>query len=434
MSVPIHNLYDFLHTITKKRYHLIYFYPFGSRSLDNVILYNRDNTWLNGPHGIEYQDRVVINGLPRELQDVTWVNLSQPVLCCHDQEPLNFNLYLDSQDSTQSFIEKFQQQLGFTFSPYLQNLNLRWTNPTSLQKTWILLHSELNSSELIKYEDTGQYQGAYWWSHAVIARDWYRYAEHDQSFVHNSPQKLFLSYCRDVTGSRQYRQNFLNLVTEQNLIDDCQLQSFNDQAVGSDASAVYNVEDFNNTGISVVLETVFDQRIHLTEKILRPIACGHPFILAAGPGSLQLLRKYGFHTFYGYIDESYDDIIDSHDRLVAIVNEMKRIQSLPDQQRANLIQTCQEIAQYNRKHFFSAKFFTTVIEELKHNVETARLITQDELSFDIWWQEHKWRKKTKSPICVSNNDTVARHLVPVYRKIRQSRSSNNSCPIDARIL
>jgi hypothetical protein len=46
-----------------------------------------------------------------------------------------------------------------------------------------------------------------------------------------------------------------------------------------------------------VAETVFDTRIHLTEKTLRPIACGHPFILAAGPGSLKYLQTYGFRTF-----------------------------------------------------------------------------------------------------------------------------------------
>jgi hypothetical protein len=56
----------------------------------------------------------------------------------------------------------------------------------------------------------------------------------------------------------------------------------------STASADYDYQDFINTQVSVVLETVFDEsRIHLTEKTLRPIACGHPFLLAAGPNSAQ---------------------------------------------------------------------------------------------------------------------------------------------------
>ena len=435
MSVPIHNLYDFLHAITKKRYHLIYFYPFGSRALDNVILYNRDNTWLNGPNGIAYQDRIVIDGLPPELHDVTWVNQSQPVLCCHDQEPLNFDLYLDSQDSTQSFIKKFQQQLGFTFSPYVKDLNLRWTNPTSLQKTWILLHSELNSSELVKYENTGQYKGAYWWSHAVIARDWYRYAEHDLSLKHSEQhRKLFLVYCRDVTGSRQYRQTFLNQLSDLSLLSDCQTQSFNNQSVDSSASAVYNVEDINNTAISVVLETVFDSRIHLTEKILRPIACGHPFILAAGPHSLAVLKKYGFKTFMPWINEEYDTVSDNNTRIDFICQEMKRLQQLPNSELKKIISECQHIARENQKHFFSKDFTDLVTKELVDNVQAAADTITDQWNFDIWWQERKWRKKTKSPICVSNNDAVARHLVPVYRKIRQSRSRNNSRPISARVL
>jgi hypothetical protein len=349
--------------------------------------------------------------MPDSLIDWRWLTTAQSVMFCHDQEPLNFDLYSDTNPATQEFLHNFQKQIGLTLSPAASDLNLRWTNPTNLQKKWILLHSELNSPELKKYEATNQYQGAYWWSHAIIARDWYRYAEYDQSFVHNTPSKLFLSYCRDVTGSRQYRQDFLNLINEQNLVNNCQTKSFNNQIAGADASAIYNVEDFNNTAISVVLETIFDQRIHLTEKILRPIACGHPFILAAGPRSLQLLRNYGFQTFTGYINESYDTIEDPKERLTAIVAEMKRIQSLPDQQQAELIEICQCIAEYNRKHFFSTKFFNSIIEELRQNVETTRLITKDELNFDIWLQERDWRQRSGSPTCQSVTDPYADYIL-----------------------
>ena len=51
------------------------------------------------------------------------------------------------------------------------------------------------------------------------------------------------------------------------------------------ASADFDIEDYNNTDIEVVLETLFDDtRWHLTEKALRPIACGQPFMFAATQG------------------------------------------------------------------------------------------------------------------------------------------------------
>jgi hypothetical protein len=411
MSVPTHNLYDFVHQLAKNQLFLMYFYPWGSRDLRDVHLHLRNDCDLVGTRSIALSDRIRLPNMPDQILDWRWLTTAQPVMFCHDQEPLNFNLYSDSSPNTQEFLREFQQRIGLTLSPDARDLNLRWTNPTNLQKKWILLHSELNSKNLDCYEATGQYQGAYWWSHAVIARDWYRYAEHDNSLKPDTIQRTFLAYCRDVTGSRHYRQDFLSLISSNKLVDHCQIQSFDQQPVGPDASAVYNHNDFNNTAISVVLETVFDERIHLTEKILRPIACGHPFILAAGAGSLSVLRSYGFHTFVGYINEDYDDIEDSKGRLNAIVQEMKRIQNMPPQQRQTLINTCRQIAEYNRKLFFSQKFFDLVSNELISNVGIARSLSGDQLNFGLWQQERSWRQNIGSATCQSGSDPYADYIL-----------------------
>ena len=410
MSVPTHNLYDFVHQVTKKQLFLMYFYPWGSRHLRNVHLHLRDDTDLIGSRSINFEHRIRLPNMPNELLNWRWLTTAQPVIFCHDQEPLNFELYKDSSTDTKEFLLEFQQRIGLKFSPIIHDLNLRWTNPTNLQKKWILLHSELNSNNLKRYEATGQYQGAYWWSHAVIARDWYRYAEHDNSLEPDVVQRTFLAYCRDVTGSRQYRQDFLSLINKHDLTNHCQTQSFDQKPVDSDSSAVYNHNDFNNTAISVVLETIFDERIHLTEKTLRPIACGHPFILAAGPGSLSMLRSYGFHTFGDYINEHYDNIADSKERLNAIVQEMQRIQKLPRYQRQILIEKCSKIAKLNRQTFFSKKFLDQISNELVDNVNAARSVSKDQLDFKIWQQERAWRQSTGSVTCQSGTDPYACYI------------------------
>jgi hypothetical protein len=294
-------------------------------------------------------------------------------------------------------------------SPELKNLNLRWVHPLSLQKTWILLHSELNSDELARYESTGSFVGAYWWSHAMLALDWYRFAEHDPALhITDNYQKLFLIYCQDTTGSRTYRKTFMSGVKEKNIVDDCQVGSFLNYSVTSDASAIYDSVDHVQTAISVVLETVFDSRIHLTEKSLRPLACGHPFMLAAGPGSLALLRKYGFRTFAPYIDETYDTIQDKDLRLDHILEEMKRIQQLPDYEKFQLINQCNLIAESNKKHFFSIDFFNLIVQELQDNVTTAFEQHQGQLDFSVWWTNRKWRKKN---LLQSPKDSIVGKLV-----------------------
>ena len=124
--------------------------------------------------------------------------------------------------------------------------------------------------------------------------------------------------------------------------------------------------------MSVVLETIFDDsKIHLTEKICRALACGHPFILAAGPGSLQYLRDYGFKTFASLMDESYDDEPDGLLRLQHIIKLMTDIKSLPMDQKIKLKNQFKEITDHNRRWFFSDEFHSIVAKELQVNLDAA---------------------------------------------------------------
>jgi len=428
MSVPTHNLYDFVHLVTKKLYILFYHFPFGSRNLHDVCSHQSDNDHLNGPMGIPQEQRVISQYLPESQIDYFYVHKTQPIMFCHDQEPLNFDLYLDDTDYVKNYCSAWDKRSTLdTQNFYYKNSNLRWVLYNNIQKSWILLHSEINSINLDRYESTGRFVGAYWWSHAMIARDWYRFAEYDTTLVPNvTPCKLFLMYCRDTTGSRCYRQELLQKLQQQSLLSSCQTKSFDGIEVNSNASAIYNVTDFNQTAISVILETVFDKRIHLTEKTLRPIACGHPFILAAGPGSLKLLRSYGFQTFDGYIDESYDNIQNENERLTAIVSEINRIKLLPVYQQQKLISQCQEIAKHNRQHFFSIEFFNIIVKELEHNVNIAFNRDQGQLDLDLWWNTYQWYKKNKMGSILTR--PYKKLFLPLYRKLRLSRTNNNSSP------
>jgi hypothetical protein len=148
--------------------------------------------------------------------------------------------------------------------------------------------------------------------------------------------------------------------------------SFNQSQATSSYSADYNVEDYQSTEIEVVLETLFDDgRLHLTEKSLRPIACGHPFMLAATHGSLEYLRSYGFETFSPWIDETYDTIEDPAQRLNAIVQEMKRIADLSADDKTLLYARLKDIAIRNKKLFFSDAWQQSIVDEYKTNFDQA---------------------------------------------------------------
>ena len=112
---------------------------------------------------------------------------------------MNFDYYNDANIDFDSLPEKCLLPRIYMES----NQNLRHCRPMSNQAKWILLHSEKNSAQVKKYIETDRFVDAYWWSHALLARDWYRYAEHDLGINHcvtSKKNKTFLIYSRDHTG------------------------------------------------------------------------------------------------------------------------------------------------------------------------------------------------------------------------------------------
>lgn len=387
MSIPTHNLYEFVHQQLKNQYWIKYFYPWGSKDLSCLVdmfpYKNDDIQEIEKEFGQQlFCKKIFSSPGYKAVESKSY----QPVLICHDQEPLNYDFYLD-QNLDNSVFENHKKLYGYAHT----NLNLRHAFPESFQKHWILLHSELNSKQVEKYEDSGKFACAYWWGHAIIARDWYRFAQYDSRLDSSLSKKKFLIYCRDTTGSRQYRQTFLSQIKSSSLVTDCQIGSFDSTYtdISSDSSAIYNVTDHCNTDISIVLETIFDERIHLTEKTLRPIACGHPFILASGPGSLEYLRSYGFKTFSPWIDESYDSIQNAEKRLSAIVDEMHRISNLSQTELSMLLNECKDVTKHNKKIFYSNNFIDQVVSELKNNVSASSAKDNYNLDYNFMWKYYK---------------------------------------------
>jgi hypothetical protein len=265
----------------------------------------------------------------------------------------------------------------------------------------LLLHSEQNSYPLTVFEQDDAI-GVYWWSHAVIARDWFRYAEVDPVLSCTSiPKYDFLVYNRAWLGTREYRLKFAELVAISGLYQNCYMnfsdtdasqscydysfsnpnfkiqhtdlaQYFRKNTATANYSADYDSNDYAQCSIEVVLETLFDDaRWHLTEKSLRPIACGKPFILAATPGSLKYLQSYGFKTFDSWIDESYDSIQDPYERLVAITKTMQQFSDIPLEQKKQMLNEMQEVCNYNRDRFFSDEFMQLILNELTTNLDAG---------------------------------------------------------------
>ena len=68
------------------------------------------------------------------------------------------------------------------------------------------------------------------------------------------------------------------------------------------------------------------------------------------------VQKYGFKTFGKIIDESYDDISNSKERLDAIVSVMLNFKNLSETERASTWNALNEVALENYEIYHSKKF------------------------------------------------------------------------------
>lgn len=383
MSVPLDNLYHWVESLLPVPAVLYVFHPHGSKKISDFNWF-KDYDKKNNPQLAK-----------------------TPGVICYDQEPLDWNLYDCPQDYLNEgpWILKLSPEFITARNTFFADFNLKsivYCHSSILHDNVVLIHSEKNSVDLKQYESNG-FVGVHYWAHAVIARDWYRFAQIDYRLNFSTQTKhKFLVYCRDWSHRREYRLKFLEMLVQNNLHHSSQtsIMHTNSEDVhfsqhqfvnpafklinpeiiteipvntfSSNSSADYDYLDFINTEISVVLETVFDDsRIHLTEKTLRPIACGHPFILAAGPGALEYMRSYGFKTFAPWIDESYDTESNSLKRLEKIIQVMKQIQTLQGQELEDFSQAIKSVAEFNKKYFFSDEFFNVLKTELKSNLDSA---------------------------------------------------------------
>jgi hypothetical protein len=107
-------------------------------------------------------------------------------------------------------------------------------------------------------------------------------------------------------------------------------------------------EPYVDTYFSLVTETVFEYPYSFrTEKIWKPIAMGHPWIAVANQGYYRDMHNLGFQTFSHVIDESFDSIQNSQDRIERIA---QIVEDLCQQDLASFLNECYNVCKYNQQH------------------------------------------------------------------------------------
>jgi hypothetical protein len=130
------------------------------------------------------------------------------------------------------------------------------------------------------------------------------------------------------------------------------LQKFGHYTQGYKAQWMsYPYKIYDQSYFQIVLETDFENQnqFFLTEKTVRPLMSGQPFVVAATPNFLDHLHSMGFRTYNLLWNENYDSIINDRDRLQALVTLCIELENFDwNVHRQELI----DIANHNRSQFF----------------------------------------------------------------------------------
>jgi hypothetical protein len=124
---------------------------------------------------------------------------------------------------------------------------------------------------------------------------------------------------------------------------------------------------------SVITETYIDENFNpfFTEKTMKPIAFGHPFLISSSAGALSKLRELGFYSFGSVIDESYDKIDNHQLRFEAMLKEVLRICQLDIDDVTKMYNHIKPQVIHNYQLFWSelSKTYQTDIADIKQQIK-----------------------------------------------------------------
>ena len=375
----------------------------------------------------------LLDGVPKldniSISDISIFNISifthksnaNKKIFFYDQEPFIpfiVNNYIDMFTWYNKLsVDEVKHMINTNSLPY--NLTLK----TELEKNYVLdcleriindriqiLVTSEHSKDVDQCVNNYEIRKLYYFFHGFAALDWYRgyYALNHNKLIVKPYKYDFISFNRIINNDRSYRIYFVSLLKEQELLNHGQV-SFNvtdnlfdnwqDETADSNSklsvkakqqiehhlidiskliidhpelsgSASADIPRGNDAFWHVVTETVFYyDKLHLTEKIFKPIVSKQPFMLLAAPGNLAYLKSYGFKTFDSVIDESYDTIQDNDLRIEAVVRQLHWYCNLTPGEKTDVIQQLEPIIDYNFHHFYG-EFRHIITNELLDNTKT----------------------------------------------------------------
>jgi len=322
-----------------------------------------------------------------------------------DQEPIHLNIHQPTFKQVVTLNEDIHTNCYWERNNSKYKMAGKIPRPPGFVASGYIVTSERDSENVDAVCAKYQWKSLYYFFHGWAALDWYR--GYDRTFLITTPKerritKTFIAPNRIVAGERQHRLEVLYHIFKNSMLDNhiscpetCPAENISiHDAIKPLATKYPDIQQvfaqqtlpINFAGetdhpmhscwlslfaesaeslLYLVTETVYTgRRHHLTEKTFKPIALGMPFVIVGTQGSLEYLRSYGFRTFEGIWDESYDSAEDSV-RIERIASLLRSLDELPIKAKQDLFDQAQEVVEHNWNHFYNGGFEQILWAELQ---------------------------------------------------------------------
>lgn len=139
------------------------------------------------------------------------------------------------------------------------------------------------------------------------------------------------------------------------------------QAKSIETYMILPVTVYNNSWYSIIAEGFTAPRgTRLTEKTAKALVAGRLFVYFGAPHDLARLRRLGFQTFDGILDESHDSIEDDQARWQAA---WQQVEWLCDQDPVAIQAASADIRRHNQQVFLNTDWHSNLKNHIRHMVD-----------------------------------------------------------------
>ena len=132
-----------------------------------------------------------------------------------------------------------------------------------------------------------------------------------------------------------------------------------------------NKQPYLDSYLNITTETDFlNPTGYASEKVWKPFGFFQPVLLVGSPNTLEFVRSFGFKTFDGFIDESYDKETDNAKRFELIEKEIVKFSKMSKQEVHDWYWSMEDILVHNFNLFMEygknrQQNYKKLIKELK---------------------------------------------------------------------